>query len=95
MASRKRGRRWEAHLGGLQAASADEAGPEDALIAQDASAGVLHAVQERAEIAALRLVGHHLPPLPADLQRNAPGDERPGRLLAGKAVHEACTHPDA
>lgn len=57
-----------ADLGGVEAAGADEAGPEDALVAQDAGAAVLDAVQEGAEVGALRLRRHHLPPLPADLR---------------------------
>ncbi len=59
----------DADLGGLEAAGADKAGPEDALVAEDAGAAVLDAVQEGAEIGALRLRCHNLLPLPADLCR--------------------------
>ena len=58
-----------ADFGGLEAAGADEARAEDALVAQDAGAAVLDAVQEGAEVGALRLRRHHLLPLPADLRR--------------------------
>lgn len=59
------------NLGGLDAASADEAGAKDALVAQNARAAVLHAIKERPEVCALllRLRCYHLAPLPADLQR--------------------------
>lgn len=72
VACREQGWRWKARLGGLEPTSADKAGPENALIAQDARAAVLHAIQECAEVVALWLVSHNLPPLPADLQGCAP-----------------------
>jgi hypothetical protein len=57
------------HLCSLEAASANKAGPKDALVAQDAVGAVLLRVQERSEAVAHRLSRHHFLPLPADLWR--------------------------